>query len=740
MKIRFVFSLLLLILLVGCKPAPVATETNLPPTETVTPGLPTPVVETTSLPPVEETAKVYLDAWVQEEYSTMYALLDEASQAEISEGEFADLHRETANELALESLDYETLSTMINPQSAQVAYQIRYNSVLIGSLQREIVMPLTLVEGDWRIVWSKTMILPELEGENHLWLQRHVPARANIYDRSGNVAVAYAEAISLGLTPPVIGSEQEEDLLNELSLALDIPPENIAAMYENYTAEGSWYIPLGAVSRDTIEPRLGILESYANNGLLLRNFEGRYYFSGGVAPHAIGFVRYIYENEQDQYLRLGYAKDEKVGNQGVEKWGEPYLTGTRGGTLLVLDENDAVVTQLASTDPKPGHEIFTTLDKDFQLEVQKSMSGYNGAVVVLEMDTGRVLAMASNPSFDPNAFNPYNYNSNQQLQELYNNQLSPLMNRGTQGLYPLGSVFKIITLAAALESGVYTPEDTYDCGYHFNELQGKELHDWTWDHFQEDDETMPSGTLTLPEGLMRSCNPWFWHIGLDLYRQGMTDAVSEMARGFGLGSPVGIEALEEEAGNIPVPQSEVDATNLAIGQGDTQVTPLQVAQFVAALGNGGTLYRPQIIESIATLGGEEIYSFEKDPVGELPISQATMNTINNAMVQVIENPRGTAAHRFRGFQIPIAGKTGTAESGTWLPHSWFVGYTSVNNEDKPDIAVVVIAENAGEGSDIAAPIFRRVVELYFNQYLRLYPWESEIGVWATPEPEETPEP
>ena len=739
MKTRFVFSLFLLIILTGCNTV-IPVETEAPEVETVTPGLPTPVLETTSTPSVETAVRTYLDAWVAEDYLTMYALLDEASQAGISETEFDDFHRKIANELAIESLGYEILSTMTTPQTAEAAYQISYNSVLIGALQRDIVMQLTLNEGSWRIAWAKTMILPELEGENYLWMERYVPTRANIYDRSGNVLVAYAEAISLGLTPPILSYGKADNLLNELSLALGIPPQLIAAMYDNYSADGTWYIPLGAVSRDAIEPRLGILESYTNNGLFLRPFDGRYYFGGGAAPQAIGYVRYIYENEQEEYLRAGYARDEKIGNQGVEKWGEPYLSGTRGGTLLVLDENDDVVTQLASVEAEPAQEIYTTLDKEFQLDVQAAMSGYYGAIVVLELDTGRVLAMASSPSFDPNAFNPANYNSSQQLQELFNNQYSPLLNRATQGLYPLGSVFKIITLATALESGVFVPEDTYYCDYHFTELEGKELHDWTWDHFQEDDKTMPSGLLTLPEGLMRSCNPWFWHIGLDLYRRGMTDAISEMAKGFGLGTPVGITALEEEVGNIPTPQSEVDATNLAIGQGDTQVTPLQVAQFVAALGNGGTLYRPQIIESIQTLGGEEIYAFEKDPVGELPISKLTLNTIVNAMVQVVENPRGTAAHRFRGLELPIAGKTGTAESGAWLPHAWFVGFTSVNNEYKPDIAVVVIAENAGEGSDIAAPIFRRVVELYFDQYLRFYPWEAKIGVWATPEPDETPAP
>ncbi|MCK4801929.1 MAG: hypothetical protein KAS84_08045 [Anaerolineales bacterium] len=732
--IRKKILLCLLILLVGCrKSSPEATQAEI---DTPTPGLATPVVQTTQTPDVEKTAVDFLDNWKENDYQAMYAQLSPASQSQVSEEEFSRLYQDFAVELALESLDYTVLSSFIDPEQAQVAISITYNSRLIEAINRDIILMLTLSSGEWKVDWSKALIFPEIEGENQVQLTRIVPSRGNIYDREGSVIVAYAEAVSLGITPSQIKPKKEEKLLDELGRDLDIPPEVIYAMYEDFPPDVDWYIPLGALSMDTIESRLGILEGYTNTGLLLRTFDGRYYFSGGVAPQAVGYVRWIQEAEEDDYRIFGYSRDEKVGGQGLEKWGEPYLSGDRGGVLYVVDGEGEILSQLARSEAAPPAEIYTTIDKEFQLEVQKALYGYNGAIVVMELDTGRVLAMASNPHFDPNAFNSYYYNSSLLLQEYYkSDQKSPFLNRATQGLYPLGSVFKIITLAAGLESGEFQAGDIYDCGYFFEELAGVVLTDWTYDHFLEDDETPPSGVLTLTEGLMRSCNPYFWHIGLDLYRKGLTDAISEMAKGFGLGSLTGIETLEEEAGFIPVPQSEIDATNLAIGQGDTLVTPLQVVQFMAAIGNGGTLYRPQFVESIRSSGGEEVFSFEPQTVGELPISSKNLNFIKNAMIQVVSNPRGTANHRIRGLQIPVAGKTGTAESGSGESHAWFAGYTNNQNENKPDIAVVVIAENAGEGSDVAAPIFRRVVELYFNQVLRYYPWEAEIGVWARPDTE-----
>ena len=163
---------------------------------------------------------------------------------------------------------------------------------------------------------------------------------------------------------------------------------------------------------------------------------------------------------------------------------------------------------------------------------------------------------------------------------------------------------------------------------------------------------------------MRSCNPLFWHIGLDLYNVGLTTAISDMSRKFGLGSKTGIEGIDEEAGKVPDPGSQVDAINLAIGQGDLQVTPLQVARFVAALGNGGTLYRPQVIEKIVSRTGEVSLNFKKEAQGTLPLKPENLLFIQEAMKGVVtsQKPLGTGFLPMRGLDIPVAAKTGTATS------------------------------------------------------------------------------
>ena len=246
---------------------------------------------------------------------------------------------------------------------------------------------------------------------------------------------------------------------------------------------------------------------------------------------------------------------------------------------------------------------------------------------------------------------------------------------------------------------------------------------------------------------MRSCNPFFWDIGYTLFQNNRKDDIARMARAFGLGQPTGIEQVEEESGQIIDPPTVIDVVNQAIGQGEVQVTPLQVARFMAALGNGGTLYRPQLVEKIQNIEGEPTVLFEPEAQGTLMVTPERLQVIQDAMIAVVSDERGTANFRLRGLQIPVAGKTGTAESGSGEPHAWFAGYTLASESTGlPDIAIAVVLENAGEGSDYAAPVFKRIVETYyFGRPQTLYWFESNFGVTETPTPfggipTETPEP
>jgi cell division protein FtsI/penicillin-binding protein 2 len=704
-------------------------------TPTVTPTLSQPGVHTTQAPDAETAAIAFLQAWESEDYDVMYTLLTSVSKDAITLDEFTQRYRDVLTDGALSHVETFILSSLTQTRTAQVSYRVVLHSVLLGDIQADTMMNLSLENGFWRVQWDDALIHPQLSGGNRLRMDHAIPSRANIYDRQGRALVAQTEATALGLFPGRINPDQEDRLLAELSRLTGLRSDTIRIMYENFPPGSDWYLPLRAVSAEAYQQREGVLAAFGD-AVVARSARWRYYFDGGVAPHVVGYVSYIQEGQLEHYLRQGYRRDERIGQAGLERWGEPYLSGTRGGSLYVVDPEGLIVTKLGESAPAPSQSIYTTLQKDFQMQVQQAIAGFKGAIVVLERDTGRVLAMASSPAYDPNLFEPINFNSSYLLEQVFDPNTNPTFNRATQGQYPLGSVFKIVTMAAALESDLYSPETTYDCQHTFTRLPGITLEDWTLGR-----GLPPSGLLTLPEGLMRSCNPYFFDIGLEFYERGMVTTISDMARGFGLGQPTGIGQLIEEAGRVPDPIDRVNATNLAIGQGDFLSTPLQVANFIAAIGNGGNLLRPQVVERIAPPDGEPSLVFEPEVRSTLPVSEENLQVIHDAMVSVIANQRGTAWHRFTGLNIPLAGKTGTAEDPPRKPHAWFAGYTFAERPNQPDIAVAVIVENVGEGSEYAALIFRRVLEIYFLGAPRtFYWWESQIGVTQTPTPSVTDTP
>ena len=721
------------------------------------PGIPTdtakppPIVTIVSAEQQPDTAlKQYLEAFKTEDYNTMYGLLSKVAQDSITLEEFAKRNRDALNEMSAGSFDYEVLSSLINNvYASEVSYRVTYHTALVGDIQRDMVARFALEDNAWKLQWEDGLILPELSGGNVLRMDYSVPSRGNIYDRNGDGLVAQSDAYAFYIIPGNVTEESLGALLSEVWRLCGISMEALAAEIQNTPAQ--YPIPLCEASEQESQR----IRSVYPSGLEWTPYNSRYYFEQGVGSHVVGYTQLISAEELEAYRRRGYRGDELVGQAGIERWAEDYLSGKHGGTLYVVNPTTgAIVTNVGERQPTPADSVYLTIDRNLQYYTEQAIKGFTGAAVVLERDTGRVLAMASSPGFDSNAFQPTNPNQGEELANLIPGSL---LNRATQGQYPLGSVFKIITMAAGMESGLYEPASTLDCQYEWTKLPDQVRHDWTWQHCQDrlargqecnTPDSVPSGQLTLPEGLMRSCNPFFWDIGYTLYQNNRSNDIANMARAFGLGQPTGIGQIEEAAGQINNPEGDpIEVVNQAIGQGTVQVTPLQVARFIAAVGNGGTLYRPQLVEKIVPVEGDPVTVFKPEATGTLPIQPFRLEVIQQAMVRVIEDSRGTANFRLRGLRIPAAGKTGTAESGSGDPHAWFAGYTMASESTgKSDIAVAVILENQGEGSDWAAPVFQRILETYYyGTPQTIYWFESTFGVTETPTPlggipTETPEP
>jgi penicillin-binding protein 2 len=339
--------------------------------------------------------------------------------------------------------------------------------------------------------------------------------------------------------------------------------------------------------------------------------------------------------------------------------------------------------------------------------------------------------MASYPYYDPNVLHPYNDHpllTDTYLTDMFSDPLRPQLNRATQGQYPPGSIFKVVSTATALGSGLFEATSSYTCTGIWTELgTDNPRYDWL---------EGGHGTLSLAQGLTGSCNPWFYHIGLVTGRED-ADLLPSYAREFGLGSEMSIE-IAEEPGLIPdaawLQQTAgeqwdvADSVNMAIGQGAVLTTPLQIAMMIATIANGGTVYQPHLVDRVGLIGEEPSLVVEPTVLNTLSLSEEDIHTIQESMRNVaIDQTYGTAEWRLGSLQIPVAGKTGTAQVSTpgAPPNAWFGGFAPY---DDPEIAIAVVVENGGQGSGVAAPIFRRIIEEYYD--LSVLPYPND---WSDPE-------
>ena len=450
----------------------------------------------------------------------------------------------------------------------------------------------------------------------------------------------------------------------------------------------------------------------------------RNYIYGSEAAHIFGYVGEISKNELEALKDKGYRAGDLVGKMGLEKVLEPYLKGTNGGKQVEVNAFGKPIKVLGEIPPVPGDTIILTIDSELQRVAEKALqdqllklqtdkikpfpNAKRGAVVVLNVKTGEVLAMASVPSFDPNMF--ARGLTAKEWEDLSNNPLKPLVNIAISETYPPGSVFKMITAIAALENNITNEKETiYDRGVYWTILPKK---DW---------KPGGHGVVNMIKAIAESCNIYFFEMG----RRLGIDLIEKYAKMFGLGQITGIELPGEKAGvvasreykektfkkaedKIWYPAETLDA---AIGQGYHQFTPLQIACYISAIANEGYWMKPYIIKSIVDANGRTVFDSKPEIAGKVNVSKKTFEIVKQGMRGVV-SPGGTAYGVFSNFPIPIAAKTGTAQ---WdlkkAPHGWFVTFAPYDN---PEIAIAVFIEQAGSGGSTGGPVARAILEEYFH--------------------------
>lgn len=714
-KLSLIFiNAAILLTLAGCGSPPPA-STPVPPTST---SRPTPI-PTPTLPPPEDTAQQFLSAWQLADYATMYRLLTSDARADISEEAFAERYRQAQDTARVTHVRAAPRSTLRRAQTANVAVHVEWDTALVGLLQADTTLTLTLTGGLWSVAWTPDLIWPGLAGGNVMNMTWSIPRRANIYDRDGRGLAVEGKRVIVGIIPGEI--VDEEAMLAALSPIVEVPSEEIKARYAG--AQAHWFVPVAEISGEVSTANYATLSALTGVSLLEKSV--RAYRPGGpngLAAHTIGYVGVIPPGWSESYRNKGYRGDEWIGLTGLEQWGEPILAGSHGGQLDIITPQGQVVKTLAQKPAVLSRPIYTTLKRGFQELVEQILGERKGAIVAMDPNTGQILAITSHPGFDPNEIvSPSAVTPSQPVTPTEKSYV----HRALQGHYHPGSTFKPIVMAAGLESGLFTPESIFNDPGYWDGL-GPGFRKFCW--LKEG-----HGTIDLVTALSASCNVTFYQVGYALHQQN-GDLLPEFARQFGLGRLTGI-VLDESPGVLPnakwkqdtrgEPWYAGDTVNMSIGQGDVDVTPLQMAVMYSAIANGGTLYRPQLVLKLGSqdMGPEEI--IQPEVTGRLPVSADNLAAIKQGLRGVVAGAHGTARHIFIGMPVAVAGKTGTAETATAKPDAWFAAYAP---SDAPELAVVVLIENAGQGSAVAAPIARQVFEAYFGYALTpLPPVTEEFG-------------
>jgi penicillin-binding protein 2 len=584
---------------------------------------------------------------------------------------------------------------------------------------------LQVVQGDsfYRVTSDsivRTEILPAVRGQ--------------IRDRKGRVLATVRPSYNLYVTPRLLTSEGFAHLRTTLGMngdeAMDVW-ERIQGAPAADTGPGA------AAAREKERPVL-LAEDISREamasietglevpGVKIVSVPRRSYPQGALAAHVLGFMNEVSADELRTKKDEGYRAGDLIGRTGIERQWEGYLRGRTGFQKIVVDRRglpkpdiheitDGPISQPAV----PGNHLVLTLDIDVQRITERALRNASAAAaVVLDVDTGRVLAMVSKPGFDPNEMS--GHLTPDAEQRILTDRFHPLRDKTLTETYFPGSTFKAVAALAALEDKLVTPEDRTKCHGSFE--IGRRNFRCTKTH----------GVVALYDAIVQSCNVYFYELGA---RPGMMDRLAKYAADLGLGAPTGLGLNGEEGGFVPTEQWYRDqkrdnpksegfqvghALNAVIGQGSTRVTLVQMAALYAAIANGGKLWLPQIVDHVEAPDGQVLEEFPPRVRREIAVSPENLAFVRQALVGVVNEPKGTA-FKVRSKEIEIAGKTGTAQvhgrksdtAGTYegTEHAWFVGFAPAG---RPRIALAVIVEHGGHGGEVAAPLAVEIVNNYFD--------------------------
>ncbi|TBV79468.1 MAG: penicillin-binding protein 2 [Desulfobulbaceae bacterium] len=546
--------------------------------------------------------------------------------------------------------------------------------------------------------------------------------RGDLLDRNGEIIITNRPRFNVIWVRE--NASHPDEVIKQLANLIDL---DISTLLDRIRtgADQPRFIPI-RLKEDIDWPTLVRIENNSFNlpGVQVEVQPIRNYLHGNLASHLIGYLGEISRQELNKRRGDGYLMGDLIGKKGIERVFESYLRGERGRRYIEVDVRGFTQKQLQVIEPLPGNDLQLSLDLDVQKAAEESLKGQAGAVVVMEVNSGRLLALASAPHLPLEKF--IDGISSSAWQALLADQRAPLLNKPVQGQYAPGSTFKIITAIAALEEGVIAPETTFACGGSIL-FGGRRYHCW---------RPEGHGNVDLIKAMAVSCSVYFYQVGQLLG----VDTIARYARKLGLGRRTGVILENERAGLVPTaawklqrhrePWQDGETMSMAIGQGFNLSTPLQIARMTAAVANGGRLYRPMLVTAVRDPDGNIIHEFSPKLEEEIKsIRPQTWQLLRESLEAAVMREQATGrAARLKG--VAVAGKTGTAQvvgralikdlEKDEIPrhlrnHAWFTAYAPA---EAPEVVVTVLVEHGGGGGSVAAPIARDVLASYFRQKTR----------------------